>query len=131
MKISEKERAGGMKHPSMSGVANLSFMAWARSPSVSGMPGSVRCALVHVDELVVVSGRQAEQQESFEPPIREIDEIPAGRVLGRQDIAKVIPGQQKRLDPAKRAGEEPVGFLQVRRGPALRALVFDLKGGQR
>ena len=89
--------------------------------------GRIRGAMAHIDELVFDPGRQAEQQNPLEAPVRNVNQVLADRVPGRQDVAEVVARQQQRCDPAERAGEEPVGLFQVGRSPALRAGLLDLE----
>jgi hypothetical protein len=76
---------------------------------------------------MIVARCQAEKQRALETPIGAIEQFFARGVFGWKDITEVVPRHKERPHPAKRAGEQPVGFLQIGWGPALRALVIDPK----
>jgi hypothetical protein len=67
----------------------------------------------------------ARKEHSLETPVGEEEKFAALRRLVGKDILKGAPLGDERLDPAKLTGEETVGFLELRRPPALRALMLD------
>jgi hypothetical protein len=74
---------------------------------------------------VLHAAARAGEKHPLEPPVGKVQKrLSLGGIVGKGILKGAALGQ-KGFDPAKRAGEQPVGFLQLGRPPALGTLMFD------
>jgi hypothetical protein len=85
--------------------------------------------LTDVQKSFFNTARKARKEHSFKTPVREVDNIFAGRRIMGNKIAKEFRGGQIGIDSAIPALKEPIRLVKFRRRTTLGTLMFDDERG--